>query len=258
MAYSVINGVLPSSTTGGGGATSWFSSSQALSAHKTNIVIVRSYDVIGTRGDVASITDTAGNTYVRLGPVNTDPVSDAGRNEMWAAFDTIEHASNVIEVHFSVAVSHGRAIIAQYDGIGAYDGGYGFNLSDGGTTHSSASITTAADGALLVSAAFTYTGPTSTYGSVAPAVVQISGGGNAIIDRVVGGGAGLYNSQFSTTDDCQKAIITRSFSPEEAGDPTGHVKAYSGTIWVPKPVKVWNGSAWVTKPLKRWNGAAWV
>lgn len=39
---------------------------------------------------------------------------------------------------------------------------------------------------------------------------------------------------------------------------SGHVKVWTGTAWVAKPVKVWTGSAWVTKPVKRWTGTAWV
>jgi hypothetical protein len=37
-----------------------------------------------------------------------------------------------------------------------------------------------------------------------------------------------------------------------------HMKVWSGSAWVAKPVKYWTGSAWVEKPIKFWNGSAWV
>lgn len=37
-----------------------------------------------------------------------------------------------------------------------------------------------------------------------------------------------------------------------------HLKVWTGSGFVAKPVKVWTGSNWTEKPLKRWDGAAWA
>ena len=81
----------------------------SLTAGNTITVAVRS----GAGIVVNTVTDTAGNSYVRL----TTAASFSTRFELWAAWDVLGHGSNIVTATFASASTSNGIGTVQYSGV---------------------------------------------------------------------------------------------------------------------------------------------
>lgn len=211
---SYINGYTPDSHSGGGDITSLDSPSQSHSAGNTILVAVRSVAVSnGAPVSVSSITDTAGNTYARVGsPVTTDSVDTT---ELWMAASETAEASNVVTVHWSTATNYARMIVAQYSGDIGDEVDYDVTVDASSTTsHSGGSVTTTADGALVVGLGFSYSGGADALTGTGDTVVRsqgYSGGTSSYILDIEDAAAGSHAITASSVSSFQALFLTAAF-----------------------------------------------
>lgn len=147
MAIALVN------TTEFADAASSASIAAVAASHTTgNLLIVAVRNYRAGVADPSTVTDTAGNTYVRCGGVTH--ASDA-RLEIWRARTIVGHAANIVTVTFNAACTDKVVIVLQYSGV-PNDGALGAVVSgliaSGGTVTSDPFSTTNPD-ALIVAAA---------------------------------------------------------------------------------------------------------
>lgn len=117
---------------------------------------------------ITGVTDTAGNTYTRRGPVVSNTTSPSLAVEIWTSqASCLGHAANVVTVAASGSPLKLGAVQAQYTGVGGFGVGNETTNTGGAGSNPSTSITVAAH---------------SSYGLMATCV----------------GGAGSFSAQFGT------------------------------------------------------------
>jgi hypothetical protein len=98
-------------------------------------------------GSIASITDTAGNTYKSLVPAAGDN-DNSGMLETWGAANIARSPTNVITVHFAKVCDGRNVKVIEYSGIDAFSPvdstatmfGSGGSAPDAGLTASAAAV----------------------------------------------------------------------------------------------------------------------
>jgi len=103
------------STTGSGADTSSTVASSAFSVSAGNAIIVGVSNYTSIQRTVSSISDTAGNTYVRCG--NRYQPDSYFTSEVWAAYNTTANANNVITVTYSGGATYRAMVAHQVSGI---------------------------------------------------------------------------------------------------------------------------------------------
>jgi len=102
--------------TSGGDNSGASKSSIACTAasHTTgNLIVVGCY-YTGSAGSISSITDTAGNTYVKIAASSVTFTGYTG--EIWYAVNVTGNASNVVTTHYSPSITFPRVVVHQYSG----------------------------------------------------------------------------------------------------------------------------------------------
>lgn len=172
MGIAYVNG-------SGGGDLALSASSFTLTAFSVttgNCIVVAVAGGDATAGDraVSSITDTAGNSYSRLGN-QYDNTTYTSRIEIWAAFNITGNASNVITVTFGGTCSLGLGCAAQLSGVAtssAHDTGYApAGNADASDPYTTTAATTAAENEWVIGC-FLSTGEDNTFGGSSPTVVR--------------------------------------------------------------------------------------
>lgn len=139
----------------------------ALAVQAGNCLVI----AIGKRPStvtITGVTDTAGNTYTRRGPVVSNTTSPSLAVEIWTSqASCLGHAANVVTVAASGSPLKLGAVQAQYTGVGGFGVGNETTNTGGAGSNPSTSITVAAH---------------SSYGLMATCV----------------GGAGSFSAQFGT------------------------------------------------------------
>lgn len=92
----------------------YVSAPQLVTAGNTLVVVAGALTVGQT---VVAVTDSAGNTYVKVGHVMR-PVDDY-REEVWVASNVLGHSNNIVQVQWSSAVSYRGILVAHYEGLNA-------------------------------------------------------------------------------------------------------------------------------------------
>lgn len=103
------------STTGSGADESSTVASSAFSVSAGNAIIVGVSNYTSTQRTVSSISDTAGNTYVRCG--NRYQPDSYFTAETWVAYNTTANANNVITVTYSGGATWRAMVAHQVSGI---------------------------------------------------------------------------------------------------------------------------------------------
>lgn len=160
---------------GGGEDTSIAAAAFANTAGNAIVVGIRFADNDTTK-TVTSVTDTAGNTYVRAGT----PLRQSSGTEMdvWYALNIASHASNVVTANFNNGVAYRAVLPHEYSGFATSGSLFDAEIDvtgTGGTLTTAASLTTAAANELIFAVfSLDSTGVTWTAGSV---------GGNSFTKR---------------------------------------------------------------------------
>lgn len=136
---------------------------------------------------ITSITDTAGNTYVKA--IGRTATSSGTRVEMWYAYNVTGNASNVVTITPSVNVQYYGVVASQYSGIktaaAPLDTTAVGNAT--GTSVTSASFTTTQAYELIVSSSDfnSSLGPTWTAGTGYTIQAQDASGVETLQDKIV-------------------------------------------------------------------------
>jgi len=160
----------------GGGEDTFVSSSGFANTAGNAIVVGIRFQDNDTTKSVTGVTDTAGNTYARLGSAFRAASSE--ELDIWMALNIASHANNVVTATFSNGVAYRTVLPHQFSGFATTGTLYDTRITVEGT---SGTLTTAAglstaDNNELIFAIFTIaaSGVTWTAGSV---------GGNAFTKR---------------------------------------------------------------------------
>lgn len=168
----------------------WFNalttSAQSLTTGNFVVVGVRFY-VPETEYIVNSVTDTAGNTYVKA--IGRKTAYDSCRNELWYTYNATGNASNVITANISGNVQYWGVVAVQYSGILTTDPLDVTAIGDtaSGTLVTSAAFTTTREGQLIVAITEhdNTVGQTWTAGSGYTIQVQDAGNVVTLEDKIV-------------------------------------------------------------------------
>lgn len=150
----------------------------ALSVTTGNCIVLVIVGRDATAGDraVSSISDTAGNSYSRLG-AQYDNATYTARAEIWAAFNITGNASNVITVTYGGTCNERYVCAAQLSGVAtssAHDTGYApAGNTDAATPYTTTAATTAAANEWVIGCFFSVV-EDNVFTGESPAVVRQS------------------------------------------------------------------------------------
>ena len=192
--------------------------SSALNVTAGNTLIVAAGGVESAFGEyVASVTDTAGNTYAKV-----DHITGAGhRVEIWYATNVIAHASNVVTATWTAAVGYRGIIVAQYVGLdvaGPFDAVAKGTAPSGPLVTTSTLTTTKWDELHLLLPRWGYLG-TTTFPT---GFTQVSPDANALMaERIVSGPpfVGPYSITHTSGSTFEKSAIAVAFAPVQTPPP---------------------------------------
>lgn len=128
---------------GGGEDTTIAATAFSVTTGNAIVVGIRFWDNDGGKS-VSSVTDTAGNTYVRAGSAYTQ--ASGTEMDVWYALNITGHASNVVTVTFSHGVAYRTVLAHQYSGFATSGSLFDAEINvggTGGTITTAASLTTA-------------------------------------------------------------------------------------------------------------------
>lgn len=216
MAIAFVNGVALSDPAE---VTSIDATAQSHASGNSIIVLLSNYKVDGPVA-VASVTDTAGNSYIKIGTTGGgDALHDV---ECWFAANIVGNAANVVTATFARETTFRSIAVAQYSGLlsGSFDANSTFVLTSSGTTHVTGNVTTVSAGELLVGGFVSWAvavAPLSTSGTSTLRVSTPTTAAIALVDRIAGA-AGSYSTELGTSDAGQYVCSTFAFQELVAGD----------------------------------------
>lgn len=122
-----------------------------VSAGNLLVVCVNTYDSVGDNV-LNSVTDTAGNTYVKAVGVFRSGTS-AHRSEIWYAKNITAESSNIITGSYSGEVSYGNISVTEFSGVDTTSPLVSTSYTQeasGVTSHSSGNITTTSSDTVII------------------------------------------------------------------------------------------------------------
>lgn len=178
----------------------------------TGNAIVVGVSNYNTGQTVSSIADTAGNTYVRLG--NVESPDSSGRMEMWLATNITGHAANVVTVTFDAGTTFRTIAAAEFTQIATaspLDQSTTVNISGTGTTHTTDATGTTVQADELIIAFYITWLTAQVYSGTGGNTIfaQHDTGYNALAGRVVSA-TGAYDVSLTTGVGTQAAMMVRT------------------------------------------------
>lgn len=182
----------------------------ALAAGRSIVVGIHAY--LDGAQYVVSVTDTAGNTYVRCG--NREVLGN-GTDEVWLARGTKAHATNIITVTYDRVATYRGVLAAIYTDDLNYDTGAALVQTNDALTHTTGTADINFANELLV-AWVTDIVSMAAYGNGTGTVRVTIDDALCLADRVVST-KGTYSVSVTTGNNTGQACTLRTFSFGTAG-----------------------------------------
>ena len=175
-----VNGSIASS--GSASGTTWTAPAIATTSGNTLIVGTSGYTSGST---VTGISDTAGNTFVKLGATGGGDATH--RMDVWASYNIKPHAANVVTLAYNKATAFRVVAVAQFAGLApnGYDATSPFLLDASDTsTHSTANTASTSQANELVVGFYVAWSAALPVSATEPDVVAVQNADSALAYRI--------------------------------------------------------------------------